>query len=196
MNETRFPLCWPVGVPRGKYRVNNGSWKQDFTRIRQDLVDELYRLGVVDIIVSTNARTTAFGTPRGDESPSDPGVAVYFTRKGKRLCLSCDRWSTVRQNIKAITMSIEAIRGLERWGSSDMVERAFTGFAQLPPPTIPQRPWREVFSVGPNDHLNEDAINTRFRALSRIAHPDAGGSHDAMSELNAARAAAIKELHG
>lgn len=191
MNESRFPLCWPAGVPRSPFRVSNGTWKQDSERIRNDLLLELERLNVDDVIISTNARTNAFGTPRLDERPSDPGVAIYFTRKKKRLCFACDRWDSIRLNMKAITMSIEAIRGLERFGAADMVERAFTGFAQLPAQTA--KSWREVLQFGlatPTLSMMEE----RFRTLARSRHPDAGGSHDQMSELNAARAAALQEL--
>jgi curved DNA-binding protein CbpA len=52
-----------------------------------------------------------------------------------------------------------------------------------------------VFHVSPDDHLNADAINTRFNALAKKLHPDKpGGSHDEMAELNAARAAALAEV--
>jgi hypothetical protein len=191
MNESRFPLCWPQGVPRTQCRSSNYTWKQDAERIRTDLLTELERLNVDDIIISTNARTNAFGTPRLDERPSDPGVAIYFTRKKKRLCFACDRWDSIRLNMKAIAMSIEAIRGLERFGAADMVERAFTGFAQLPAQT--KKPWREVLQFGLSTPTR-DMVEERFKNLARSRHPDAGGSHDLMSELNTARAAALQEL--
>jgi hypothetical protein len=163
MNESRFPLCWPQGVPRTQCRSSNYTWKQDAERIRTDLLTELERLNVDDIIISTNARTNAFGTPRLDERPSDPGVAL----------------------------SIDAIRGLERFGAADMVERAFTGFAQLPAQT--KKPWREVLQFGLSTPTR-DMVEERFKNLARSRHPDAGGSHDLMSELNTARAAALQEL--
>jgi hypothetical protein len=194
MSETRYPLCWPAGVPRAKYAQSNSNWKQDSDRIRADLLEELERMKVDDVIISTNARTNAFGVPRMDERPRDAGVAIYFTRKGKRLCFACDRWDSIRLNMKAICMTIEAIRGLERWGASDMVERAFTGFAALP--ARASRPWREVLHfTGPLQPSNRDAIEQRFRELAKQHHPDKpGGDHAAMAELNAARDQALREV--
>jgi hypothetical protein len=39
-------------------------------------------------------------------------------------------------------------------------------------------------------------LNQTWRDLAGKRHPDAGGSHDAMAELNAARAEALKEIKG
>jgi hypothetical protein len=44
------------------------------------------------------------------------------------MCLACDRWDKVQDNIYAIAMTIEPLRGIERWGSGSMVEQ----FAQMP----------------------------------------------------------------
>jgi len=54
------------------------------------------------------------------------------------MCLACDRWDKVQDNIYAIAMTIEPLRGIERWGSGSMVEQAFTGFFALP---APKSPW-------------------------------------------------------
>src|SRR3546814_19053229 len=50
------------------------------------------------------------------------------------MTFACDRWDTVRDNVRAIGKTIEAIRGIERWGASDMMERAFSAFEALPAP--------------------------------------------------------------
>jgi DnaJ-class molecular chaperone len=45
-------------------------------------------------------------------------------------------------------------------------------------------PW-EVLGLRPG--ANRAAINTAYREKAKRAHPDAGGSHDQMARLNAAR---------
>jgi hypothetical protein len=58
-------------------------------------------------------------------APSDTGAAVYFSYKGRQMCFACDKWQDVYDNIYAISKTIEALRGIERWGAGDMVEQAF-----------------------------------------------------------------------
>ncbi len=51
-------------------------------------------------------------------------------------------------NIQAIRKTIEAMRGLERWGVSDMLQRTFSGFKALPDQTgIGKEAWWIVFWV-------------------------------------------------
>jgi DnaJ-class molecular chaperone len=80
------------------------------------------------------------------------------------------------------------MRGIERWGASDMMERAFSAFEALPPP----RSHWETLGIRPGS--SADAIQAAYRAKARAAHPDAGGSDAAMAELNSARDAALKEI--
>ena len=47
--------------------------------------------------------------------------------------IACDLFKEVRLNINAIRLTIAAIRQIERCGASSLLERAFKGFAALPP---------------------------------------------------------------
>jgi hypothetical protein len=53
------------------------------------------------------------------------------------MCFACDKWDQVHDNIYAVGNTIEALHGIERWGTDDTVEQAFTGFAALPSPKVP-----------------------------------------------------------
>ena len=78
-----------------------------------------------------------------------------------------------------------------------MMDRAFTGFAQLPAanvPAKPRRPWREVFGFAESFTGVPEIIESMFKALSRVRHPDLGGTDDDFRELNEAREDALKEL--
>lgn len=161
------------------------------------IADELRRMGISEenVIISTNVPLNLSGVPRGGlGEPSDPGVAIYWTHKGKSQCMAIDRYDRVADNLAAIAATLDALRAIERHGGGSILERAFMGFAQLPQSIVTQRPWREVFGVTDQHHLNRDALETRFRALAHQRHPDRGGSHDAMAELNAAREQALREL--
>jgi hypothetical protein len=114
--------------------------------------------------------------------PSDKGVAVYFSHKKRPMCFACDRWDKVQDNIYAVAMTIEALRGIERWGGGKMMEEAFTGFTALP---APPSPW-ELLGLKPGASSAE--IETAYRDKAKRWHPDAGGNHEQMAKLNAARA--------
>lgn len=74
-----------------------------------------------------------------------------------------------------------------------ILERAFTGFAALAAPGR-ARHWREVLGVPP-EMREMWQIRDAYRRRAMQLHPDRpGGSHDAMTELNAALAAAEQEL--
>ncbi|HEX3747556.1 MAG TPA: J domain-containing protein [Bryobacteraceae bacterium] len=85
------------------------------------------------------------------------------------------------RHIYAIGKTIEALRGIERWGTGDMVEQAFTGFVALP---APKSPW-DVLGVHPGSSTEE--IERAFRVLAKGLHSDTGGSDAAMAELLEAR---------
>ena len=46
--------------------------------------------------------------------------------------IACDQFKEVRLNMAAITLTIKAIRQIERCGTSSLLERAFKGFSALP----------------------------------------------------------------
>ncbi len=88
-NKNAYPLDWPVGRPRTIHsnRKTNGNFKATFAAARDNCILEVKRLQGERIIISTNIPLKADGTPRGldyGKTIPDPGVAVYFTRKGKQ----------------------------------------------------------------------------------------------------------------
>lgn len=191
MSVTAFPLCWPVGIPRRKGSPEQGSFTGKQNQVMEELIAEIDRvvLGSVArnrtmrdyIIISTDIPVRRDGLPYANTAePKDSGVAVYFDRKGKAQCFACDKYDKVWKNMRAIQRTIEALRGIERWGSSEMLDRAFTGFAALPAPGAP-KPWHEVMGLSPDAGPVE--IKATFRELAKTRHPDTGGSHAAFTEL-------------
>jgi hypothetical protein len=66
------------------------------------------------------------------------------------------------------------------------LERAFAGFAPLPPPTQ----WWDTLQV--RHDAGREVIEAAFRRLALEHHPDRGGSSDKMAELNRAREDALR----
>lgn len=193
--ERQNPLSWPAGWPR-THNPSKSQFSTGMDKATHGLLDEIRRLGGRLPVISSNAQYRLDGLPYARQANiGDTGVAVYFQRKNKPMVFACDRYWTIAENIHAIAKTIEALRSIERWGASDMMERAFTGFTSLPAPIVSsmKRPWREVLEYGSGSVL-EEQIKFNYRALARVYHPDFGGDATKMSELNVARDEALKEL--
>lgn len=178
-----FPLCWPDGWSRTKNRQPSRFKVGSVYEAVEGLRVELDRMGARNIIISTSIPLRRDGLPLSKPPvDGDPGAAVYFLRSGQPLCLACDQYQSVQDNIHAIAKTIDALRGIERWGSTDLLNRAFTGFAALPNGS--DRHWSEVLMV-PRD-ATRDAIDRAYRDLVKRLHPDVGGNSDDMAALNVA----------
>lgn len=176
-----YPLNWPAGFPRSKTPQRSQFAPVAFAIARDELLAELRRLGARDVVLSSNIPLRKDGYPTADferRRIHDHGVAVYFRRNGKPQVLACDRWDRVEHNLRALARSIEALRGLTRWGASDILERAFLGMTALPAP----EQWWSALGVGENASLAE--IEAAFRSRMKQAHPDVGGSEGQAAKLN------------
>lgn len=188
-----YPLCWPANWPRTAERERS-RFKTTFDSARREVFEELRRMGVKDwnVILSTNLELRRDGIPYATAKPkdSDVGVAIYFRKKdgGQQLVFTCDRWDRIEDNMWAIAKSIDAIRGISRWGASDMMERAFTGFMALPAP----EQWWDVLGCGRGVSL--ECAEAQYKIRIRSAHPDAGGSQEMAAKLNWAISKAREEL--
>lgn len=183
-----YPLHWPQGWPRARY-TQTARFEASFAKARDGLFNEIKLLGGTHIVLSSNIPLRRDGIPYANQpQPADKGVAVYFLRRGRSMVFACDRWNKVEDNIRAIEKTIEAIRGIERWGASEMMERAFTAFEALP---APKSCW-DILGLKPGASAAD--ISAAYRSKARTAHPDAGGSEAAMAELNRARDEAMSAI--
>ena len=189
---TPYPLAWPETMPRYKTARQPGQFKTSLTNAMKNVNDSLRRFAadsgkpLADVVISSNVTL-------GVNNPQDPGVSVWFTWDGMSVCIPVDRYSKVEANLQAIHHIIEARRTELRHGTLALVRATFQGFTALPAPAG-KRSWRAVLGFSTFDGVTPTEVQERFKKLAKERHPDAGGSAEAMAELNAAKAEALKEI--
>ena len=219
MNESSFPLQWPKGKPRtpanqrqSKAPFSTSDWKEVgigeavtkrlFTKrvsigtAIERLQDQLERLGADHAVLSSNLETRLNGLPKaGQKNPGDPGVACWFSLRGKRLVLASDRWTECSDNIAAISAHIKATRSIEKYGVGSL-EEAFAGYRTIED-FSQGLPWRRVLGVRDDAKPTLADVEMIYRRRAKEIHPDSlngAEGHLQMSQLNVAIEQARKEL--
>lgn len=190
MSVQAYPLHWPQGFPRAKFRENSrfrSSYDTALGNVQKSLRAFASDSGkkLDHAIMSSNVTLT-------NHQPSDPGVAVWFVWDGMQVCIPVDRYQSVPENLQAIHHIIEARRVELRHGTLALVRATFSGFQALPAPE--GKHWRDILSLPKDSRIDRDAVEKAFRSLAVERHPDKGGSADQMAELNNARETALREI--
>ena len=173
MTREPYPLSWPPGWLRAKSPRRSTFRVSSFARVRDGVLAEIIRLGGTRAVITSDLPTRRDGLPYGNASePGDRGVAVWWVQHGREMVVACDVWDRVRDNLRAIECSLQALRSLKRWGSTAIVERAFAGFAALPPAPVGEPPWRATLGLWVT---TLEQARDRYRELARAYHPDLGG---------------------
>jgi hypothetical protein len=182
-----YPLAWPQQFPRQKHR-EVGKFNTSLGRALANVESSLEKFAkdthreLDDIVVSTNVTLAK-------RRPDDPGVAVWFLFDGLQVCIPIDRYTTVESNLQAIHHVIQARRAELRHGTLALVRASFGGFL-LSAPT--GNNWADVLGV--RKRASQEEIKEAYRKLVSEHHPDRGGDHHKMTEINNAWQQAQQEV--
>jgi len=216
MKRPPYPLAWPEGWKRTlernrKFSRFDGS---HFVRARDDIMKHLRLMNAVDGVITSDLPVKSNGMPYATGRAEDPGIAVWWIQPkigspGSERVIACDVYRTPGENLRAIELTLGAMRGIDRWGASDLVERAFSGFTALPPgsgETINAQPvevaidWREYFDISASLETATDwddlltIVRGRHKRRALVEHPDHGGTREAFDKLNRALELAEAEI--
>lgn len=186
-----YPLAWPDGLPRTERKATS-QFRTSLPGAIRNVQKSLAAFGadtgraVSDVCVTSNYGGIAVAEPK------DTGVAIWFQWDRAQRCIAVDRYPKVEDNLQAIHHILEARRTEMRHGGLHIVRQTFTGFVALPAPAG-ARSWREVLGLTASVVTAAD-IDQAFRERAAKAHPDAGGTAEAMVELNRARAEAKRAI--
>jgi hypothetical protein len=186
-----YPLCWPNGYKRNNKQIFS-RFKTHTLKVCRDLLKIQVRLlKGENLIISTNMMTRNDGEVYSNaKEPDDSGVAVYFKRYDAFICLVCDKYKKVWENIYAIANTIKAMRDIDRWGVSDMLDRMFTGFIAITEDA--GKNWPEILKVSSEATIYE--IQKAFKKRLKEVHPDVGGTTEEFLLVQNAYKSAISQF--
>lgn len=218
MTVTFRPITlWP-GEPTARRLVSR------FQAGYQDTLDlltrELRQLGASGAVVQLALQEKDIrrdGWPRAGARPTHPGVIVAFESRHGPLSYPCDRFTDWESNLRAIALSLEALRAVDRYGVTRRAEQ-YRGWQALPegggaaPGPDAEMGLEEAAELltrtarEGNTHsrvvTDPRAVRADLktfelvrRAALSAAHPDSGGSHDLFLRVRKA-VEILKEHHG
>jgi hypothetical protein len=174
--RTAYPLSWPAGWPKTEpYSRGTPRFQTDLPRALANLKKQIELMGGKSLVLSSNYTL-------GANNPKEPGVVAYFEWQQIPMAIPCDRWSRIEANVQAIALTVEAMRGMERWGAKHMIKAMFSGFKALPQST--DGDWWTVLGVSRGS--SPELVKAAYRELVKRHHPDAGGNAETFRRVQAA----------
>lgn len=204
MLQARFvPIeQWP-GKKRQRHQQKCAAFKASYLQTLDKLESELEKLRASNILIQayfTHAQVRNDGWPKTAAVPSESGVVLSFDSPKGPLSFPCDTYQTYDDNLRAIALSLEALRAVDRYGVTQGNEQ-YKGWARIEAPK-PGRTWEsaEMAARFIADHADgvttDEVLNIRdmrtyaYRRAAAKLHPDnqQTGSHDGFVKLQAALA--------
>lgn len=119
-----------------------------------------------------------------------PGVRVSFTSIWGPQTYATDRYDDWRDNVRAIALSLEALRAVNRYGVSQSGEQ-YRGWTAIGNGQTAMTADEALLLLAEGANLSASVVRMDPQAAYRVAarrhHPDAGGSDDAFQRIAAAR---------
>lgn len=151
----------------------------------QLLARELANLGAVKIVCELAMQEADFridGLPRASARAAHPGVALSFDSIHGPLRYYTDEFRAWEENLRAIALSMEALRKVDRYGVSKRGEQ-YRGWRQLPQSTDDYGMSRAEDAQAYLDEVWGGNIRDALFAT----HPDRGGDVNEFHKVQRAR---------
>jgi hypothetical protein len=183
MEVTFRPLpVWPHKASQRR----SSQFATPYPRTLTQLEREISYLGGRDVTIGIGLEEYDIrqdGMPRANARPvGHPGVEVSFDTKAHgRLTYATDQFYDWRDNVRAVVLSLEALRAVERYGVSK--GRQYAGFSLL--------------TAGPSqEQLGRELVERHGGVTEalRATHPDTGGA--SASDRDFAAVMAYKRAQG
>lgn len=192
------PLTWTgPATPAGARKQS--TFKATYPATLDLLFREAEKLGARDLILQVDIKERDIrtdGLPRANARyGSNPGVVVSFDSAFGPLRYATDAFTEWQDNLRAIALSLEALRAVDRYGVSKRGEQ-YTGWRALPAGNGSRFAtadealgWMRAYATGQLDLTLPDQIRARdlYRFMAKLMHPDRGQPRAEWDRLDAAR---------
>ena len=169
-------------VPVGEHRDSpfRSSWRQTCKALAREL-NMLNAQRAVCELALTAGHWRNDGLPRADARAYSPAVRISFDSKWGPLRYETAEFWHWQDNVRAVALSMEALRQVDRYGVSKRGEQ-YRGWRALP------------MSTSAEDSIvtstQAEAVIERYGSLKnaiRKTHPDQGGNEDEFRKVMKAR---------
>lgn len=167
----RRPLRSPDERERSRF---DSSWSQTLNLLSYE-VSRLNASSVVVRLALEDKDIRRDGWPRASARPEHPGVIIEW-QSGKRWSrMAADKYDHWQDNARAVALSLEALRGVERWGA---VEGEQYEGLQL-----------ELEDAGSSQSSAQELLDSYggLREALKATHPDQGGDPEEFRRVQEAR---------
>ncbi len=164
-----------------------------------ELDRELFQLSAKDVELLVALEPEQFrldGRPRAGARAAHPGVILSFTIPGiGAVSYPCDTFTTWEDNLRAIVLSLESLRRVDRYGVTKRGEQ-YRGFLALEATAAPagfddvNAALRFLGSLYPDMPGAATKVTPKLllRGAQRRAHPDHGGDDATFQRVSLAEA--------
>lgn len=184
---------WPRKLTPAEQR-KRGQFKATYSKTLELMESELSDISAsntrVHLAVAQD-RIRNDGKLRADAWPIHPGVILSFDKpKIGRVVMPCDAYDHWHTNLRALALSLQALRAVDRYGVTTTGEQ-YGGWKQLPPgaPTEVRSqeaidaaavfvanhgggvPWKSMLE-------SVESYKAAYRRAARVLHPDSNGGKE------------------
>lgn len=154
-----------------KCGTHKAGFTSKYSQTLELLESELRHLKAKEITIQAGYRQVRNdGWPYSAAKPEHPAVALQFrTAQGGTLVFRAQRYTKFEDNLRAIAMTMGALRAVDRWG---VVEgQQYTGFRQLEAP-----------AAGTNEKMTPDAAAAWLAFFSTVSSAELLGSREKLEQ--------------
>lgn len=189
---------WPQAETRNRRQSRfRATWGDTLELLKLELRQLQAKAGTVVIQIDLEDREIRLdGYPRARATPATPRVILSFETPDGAYSYPCDTWSDWQDNIRAIALSLQALRAIDRYGVTRQREQ-YSGWKALPAgggeSTTMTAEVAAQFMAGvtgahaPALLLDRSLAGAAYRLAARELHPDAGGSAEEFHRLQTAK---------
>jgi hypothetical protein len=202
--EIRPLVGWVGQITKPSARQSGSAFRAPWPATLELIGRETRLLGARLVVIQvdvTDAEIRRDGMLRANAKVRTPGVKVAFDSKHGPLTYATDEYAHWKANVRAVALSLQALRAVDRYGVSKSGEqyRGWTAIGSGAPQPMSvdeaagfmaEHAARVLGGRAPGavDILTDPAARAgAFKAAARVLHPDAGGSAEQFRQLAEAR---------